>query len=65
MTYQIYKDGNLINVIVGDIDFIEKYCEDNGYTYSERPEDPKPDPMPTTEERLSALESALLAFMKN
>ena len=46
MTYKILKDGEVVNTIVSDADFVEKYCETNGYTYELIPE-PVPEPEPT------------------
>lgn len=34
MVFDIYKNGKKINTIVASEAFTEKYCEDNGYTYS-------------------------------
>ena len=60
MFYEIYKDGVLINTIVGDEKFISAYCEKNGYTYvvKERPT-PETSDEPTLDERVSDLETAL------
>lgn len=33
MKYKILKDGEVINAIVAEPDFVEGYCEANGYTY--------------------------------
>ena len=38
MKYKIFKDGELVNTIVADEAFCEKYCSENGYTYEEIPE---------------------------
>lgn len=35
MKFDIFKNGEKINCIVSDKGFCEKYCADNGYTYSE------------------------------
>lgn len=35
MRYKIFKDGELINTIVAEPDFVEEYCAENGYTYEE------------------------------
>ena len=48
MTYKILKDGEVVNTIVSDADFVEKYCETNGYTYELIPE-PDPEPVPEPE----------------
>lgn len=50
MFYEIYKDGELINTIVGSEEFISRYCEKNGYTYAAKSY-PAPDtPLPDEEE---------------
>ena len=61
MNWEIYENGELVNTIYGGEDFVKSYCEDNGYTYELREDDPAP--APTTEERLAAMEQAFLAFM--
>lgn len=33
MRYKIFKDDDLVNIIVADEDFCAAYCERNGYTY--------------------------------
>lgn len=48
MNYIIYKDGQEINTIVAEPDFIDQYCTENGYTYEVRP-DPVPVPEPEPE----------------
>ena len=64
--YKIFENGKEINRIVADEDFVVPYCERNGYTYElevpPEPPEPQPEP-PTTEERLAAVESAMLALM--
>lgn len=62
MKYEIFENGNLINVIVASADFVAAYCAKNGYTYQLIAEPNTPEP-PTQEERLAALESAMLAMM--
>lgn len=65
MNWLIYDNGEHINTIYADEDFVKSYCEENGYTYEMRDDDErepvKPDP--TTEERLSAVEQAILMFL--
>lgn len=66
--YKIFEGGEEINRIVADEDFVVPYCEENGYTYElEVPPEPRPGPeptqAPTTEDRLAAVESAVLAMM--
>lgn len=55
VTYEIYSGDTLVNTIVADADFVSAYCEANGYTYSERAENPAPVPDPTTDELLNIL----------
>ena len=33
MYYEIYENGELINTVVGSVEFVKAYCEKNGYTY--------------------------------
>lgn len=64
--YKIFKGGEEINRIVADESFCESYCGKYGYTYEleEQPKPPEPQPEPhTTEDRVAALESAMLALM--
>ena len=35
MRYKIFKDGEEINTIVAESDFVEDYCAANGYTCEE------------------------------
>ena len=54
--WKVLKDGEVINTIVADEAFCEKYCADNGYTYELMPEpEPEPEAEPTTEEILDAM----------
>ena len=59
--YILTKDGDYVNTIVADEEFIKQYAKDMGYEYEMRP-DPEPDPTPSgpTEapltEKLSAME---------
>lgn len=34
MKYYIYQNNEYINTIVADEDFVQSYCQDNGYTYT-------------------------------
>ncbi len=43
--YKIFQNGDFINAIVASEEFIEAYCEENGYTY-ELVEEPEPAPTP-------------------
>lgn len=46
--YKIFQDGEEINRIVADEDFVGPYCAENGYTYElEVPPDPAPEPGPS------------------
>ena len=58
MRYKIFKDGEVVNIIVADESFVESYCSKNGYTYEEEiiPEPNPTQPAPTTDERLAMLE---------
>ena len=56
MRYKIFENGVEVNTIIADEDFVSGYCEANGYTYQEE-RIPAPDPAPTTEDRVAALES--------
>jgi hypothetical protein len=44
MKYKIFKDGELLNTIVADAEFVAEYCEENGYTYEEMPDTPVEEP---------------------
>lgn len=64
MIYKILQGGEEINTIVADQTFVETYCTENGYTYQEVQRKPKETTtQPTQEERLAALESAMLTMM--
>ena len=56
MRYKIFENGVEVNTIIADEDFVSGYCEANGYTYQEE-RIPAPDPAPTTEDRVAALEA--------
>lgn len=49
MNYKILKDGEVVNTIVADADFVQRYCNKNGYTYEEEiiPEPEMVEPEPT------------------
>lgn len=53
MDFEIYLNGEIVNTIHASESFAKAYCAENGYTYKKVPE---PDPEPTTEERVAALE---------
>lgn len=63
MNWIIYKNDDPINTIYADEDFIEVYCKKNGYTYKLREDSEPVKTEPTTEERLAAVEQAILSFM--
>ena len=53
MRYKIFNNGEHINTIIADEDFITIYCEKNGYTFEaeilpEPEPQPEPEPTPTT-----------------
>lgn len=48
MKYKIFKDGELVNIIVADVDFIKEYCSENGFTF-EKIEQAVPTPIPDPE----------------
>ena len=54
MDFEIYLNGEIVNTIHASESFVKDYCAENGYTYKKVPEH---DPEPTTEERVTALES--------
>ena len=55
MRYKILKDGEVINTIIADEEFVTAYCAKNGYTYEEEilPE-PEVEPEPTPLDILEA-----------
>lgn len=59
MNYKIFHDGELVNTIVASESFVTDYCEANGYTYEEVYLGPKPEPAPTLEDRMTAMEEAI------
>lgn len=60
MTYDIYKDGTLVNTIIAKEDFVIPYCQENGYTYIERAaQTPQQQPEEkTVESRIADLETS-------
>lgn len=68
MRLNIYKDNVLINTIVADADFTERYCAKNGYTFEEVPDPVPEDDMETTiiemmldhEERICLIELGIV-----
>lgn len=65
MTYKIYKNGELNNIIVASETFAAEYCTAHGYTYEAVEDTPcsASTDAPTDAERLAALEDAMLAMM--
>lgn len=41
------SEGNVLNTILADSEFIEEYCNDNNYTYEEIAEPPVSPPEPS------------------
>ena len=62
MRYVIIHEGAEVNRIVADEAFTAAYCAENGYSYTPCPVTPAP-AAPTAEERIAALEDAMLAMM--
>ena len=62
MIYRIIKEGVEVNRIVADTTFIDTYCAEDGYCY-EPCYSGLPTVTPTTEDRISALEEAMLAMI--
>ena len=54
MIYKIFENGDEINRIIADSEFVENYCAENGYTYEVEPE-PDIETEPTAEEILYAM----------
>lgn len=44
MVFKIYKNGEEINTIVADANFVTSYCEKHGYTFEEVTAKPAPEP---------------------
>lgn len=58
--YRIYNNGELLNRIVADEAFTDKYCAKHGYTYELEPipdpdPEPAPDPAYSAEDMIKAL----------
>ena len=53
----IRKDDEVVNVITASEDFATAYAEEHGYTIEERIIEPQPEPQPTDQERIEALEA--------
>lgn len=49
MKWTIYENGEVINTIAASEEFVETYCEENGYTYEQIIEPPEPEPLPEPE----------------
>ncbi len=65
MIYKIRKNGEELNRIVASEDFVKSFCDENGFLFEECPiEKPDVEGEPTEEERISALEEAMLALME-
>ena len=62
MICKIMQNGVEINRIVADESFVKAYCVENGYSYTPCPVTPSP-AVPTAEDRIAALEDAMLAMM--
>lgn len=62
MRYVITHEGTVVNLIEADAAFVDSYCAENGYSYEPCPAVQLP-VAPTTEDRLAALEEAMLAMM--
>lgn len=57
MRYRILKDGETLNTIVSNEEFVTAYCAENGYTFEAMPEPEHEPKQPTDSERLALLES--------
>ena len=55
--YNVYDGSKLVNFIEASFMFASAYCQSNGYTFKEAPLPEPVEPEPTTEERVTALES--------
>lgn len=53
--YKISKDGEVVNTILADPDFIEGYCAENGFTYEEEVLPEAPTPQPTAQDDTDAM----------
>lgn len=60
MRYQIYANGEVVNTIEASETFVADYCARNGYTFEADPlPGPVPQPDPTLEDRMAAMEAAI------
>lgn len=59
MRYKIFENGKEINIIIADEEFVMSYCAENNYTYEEDIllTSENAEPILTTDERISTLES--------
>ena len=67
MNWKLFKNGEHINTIVAEEEWLKGYCERHGYTYELEvpPEPPEPEPIapqPAAEEHLAVLTAAAQAF---
>lgn len=58
MIYKIFENGEHVDTIVADYDFIIQYCKDNNYSYElvedESTTSPEPDPVELLQAQLKA-----------
>lgn len=58
MRYKIFENGEHINTIIADEDFVTSYCKENGYTFElEILPEPEPEETPMTD--MDALAKAI------
>lgn len=71
MHWIIYDaEGNEINRIAADEDFVKTLCEENGYTYELIPENPNPSPTLTYHQQnliddFNQMQSRIIAFIQD
>lgn len=70
MEWNIYKNGNLINTIYADENFVKELCEENGWTYAPYGQNPNPSPSITPYQRslldeFDSIQSRILAFIQD
>lgn len=54
--YNIYSNGEWVNSIVAEADYIDEYCEEDGYTYELIPEpEPQLQPEPMTQDEIETM----------
>ena len=63
MRYAIFENGEEINVIEAEPEFVTDYCEQNGYTYQEAPL-PAPESEQEPEEESSVWDELAAAYTK-